>query len=153
MIYVADGPSDVPVFSVVNQNGGKTLGVYNPGSTEAFQKAYILQRDRRVQSVAPADYRPGAQAYLWLLTTVDEIAQRIVDSKRSHIGQRVSRPPSHRAPDRLTLPLPSVPSLPAAPLPSEPLVRNALDRADPEDRPDGPLADGASVPGYTTPTS
>lgn len=134
MIYVADGPSDVPVFSVVNQNGGKTLGVYNPGSTEAFQKAYILQRDHRVQSVAPADYRPGSQAYLWLLTTVDEIAQRIVDAKRSTIGQRVGRPPSHRQPDHLTLPLPGVPTLPppAIPtLPSAPLVRNALDRPDP----------------------
>jgi hypothetical protein len=28
MIYVADGPSDVPSFSVVNQGGGRTFGVY-----------------------------------------------------------------------------------------------------------------------------
>ena len=28
MIYVADGPSDIPVFSIVNQFGGKTFAVY-----------------------------------------------------------------------------------------------------------------------------
>ena len=31
MIYVADGPSDIPCFSLVLERGGKTYGVYNPG--------------------------------------------------------------------------------------------------------------------------
>jgi hypothetical protein len=30
MIYIADGPSDVPAFSIVNHYGGRTLAVYNP---------------------------------------------------------------------------------------------------------------------------
>jgi hypothetical protein len=30
MIYIADGPSDVPSFSVVKSGGGKTYAVYNP---------------------------------------------------------------------------------------------------------------------------
>ena len=31
MIYIADGPSDVPSFSVVKKNGGKTYAVYRSG--------------------------------------------------------------------------------------------------------------------------
>src|SRR5215211_2752001 len=129
MIYVADGPSDVPVFSVVNQNGGKTLGVYAPGSAHDFRKANELQRQRRVQAIAPADYRPGSQAYLWLVTAVEEIAERIVEVKRASFGQRVGRPPSHRPP----------PSRPAAErlflpgLAPEPVERKPQDRLDPAD--------------------
>lgn len=97
MIYIADGPSDVPVFAVVNQQGGKTFAVYTPGDPGAFQKADDLQRHGRVRSVGPADYTPGSQAYLWLTSAVDEIAQRILATKRTHIQQRVGRPPTHRA--------------------------------------------------------
>jgi hypothetical protein len=142
MIYVADGPSDVPVFSVVNQNGGKTLGVYAPGSTADFRKANELQRQNRVQAIAPADYRPGSQAYLWLVTAVEEIAERIVESKRVSLGQRVGRPPSHRpaarpprTPPSLPLPL-EAPRLMGVPgeLPvSDPVIPKPQDRPDPAD--------------------
>jgi len=30
MIYVADGPSDIPVFSIINRFGGRTFAVYRP---------------------------------------------------------------------------------------------------------------------------
>jgi len=30
MIYIADGPSDVPAFSIVNQGGGRTFAVFKP---------------------------------------------------------------------------------------------------------------------------
>ena len=36
MIYTADGPSDVPVFSVVKSNGGKAYAVFNPESEAEF---------------------------------------------------------------------------------------------------------------------
>src|SRR3954452_22830851 len=109
MIYVADGPSDVPVFSVVNQNGGKTLGVYAPGSPFDFRKANDLQRQGRVQAISPADYREGSQAYLWLVTAVEEIAEKIVEAKRRSFGQRIGRPPSHRPPPRPGREAPSLP--------------------------------------------
>jgi hypothetical protein len=146
MIYVADGPSDVPVFSVVNQNGGKTLGVYAPASVPDFRKANELQRQHRVQAIAPADYREGSQAYLWLMTAVEEIAERIVESKRVSLGQRVGRPPSHRpaarpprTPPSLPLPL-EVPrsmgvpgSLPLSQEVASPVIPKPQDRLDPAD--------------------
>jgi hypothetical protein len=133
MIYVADGPSDVPVFSVVNQHGGKTLGVYAPGSPAAFRRAYELQRQDRVQAVSPADYTPGSQTYLWLQTAIDDIAQRIVETRRTIFGQRVGRPPSYRPTSRLAREAPSLP-LPlgeAAPVDeSTPVVPKPQDRPD-----------------------
>lgn len=32
MIYIADGPSDVPAFSVVKKNGGSTFAIYPKGN-------------------------------------------------------------------------------------------------------------------------
>jgi hypothetical protein len=37
MIYIADGPSDVPAFSVVKNNGGKTFAIY-PSRTHIYKK-------------------------------------------------------------------------------------------------------------------
>ena len=36
MIYIADGPSDIPSFSVVKGGGGRTYGVYNPDHSGEF---------------------------------------------------------------------------------------------------------------------
>jgi hypothetical protein len=143
MIYVADGPSDVPVFSVVNQNGGKTLGVYAPGSQFDFRKANDLQRHGRVQAIAPADYRPSSQAYLWLVTAVEEIAEQIVSGKRSTLAQRVGRPPSHRPASRAYR---EGPSLPLPLDASRPVVRMPQDRADPSDSRIVPTTDSLPVP-------
>ena len=36
MIYIADGPSDVPSFSVVKNGGGRAYAVYNPDKPAEF---------------------------------------------------------------------------------------------------------------------
>ncbi len=95
MIYVADGPSDVPVFSVLNQNQGRTFGVYNPGSAKEFKQVNQLQVDGRVNSIGAADYRPGSQAFMWLSNAVEEIADRIVADREKALGSKVGQAPKH----------------------------------------------------------
>lgn len=95
IIYVADGPSDVPVFSVVRRNGGRTYGVYNPGHDREFRQVNELQRQGRVQSFGPADYRRGSQTHMWLSDAVQEIAERIVRDREAALGARVGQPPRH----------------------------------------------------------
>ena len=80
MIYVADGPSDIPCFSLVDHFGGKTFAVYKPKSEAEFEKAYQLQKQHRVQAFGEADYREGSQTSMWIQRAVKEIAERIVRS-------------------------------------------------------------------------
>ena len=80
MVYIADGPSDVPVFSIVKQYGGQSLAVYEPGKPDKFAKASALSRQGRVDAVAEADYRPGKQAALWINEAVAKVAERMVEA-------------------------------------------------------------------------
>jgi hypothetical protein len=95
MICIADGPSDVPVFSVVNQFGGRTFAVYKPGASAEFKQANLLQQQDRVDSIGPADYRPGSPASLWIEHAVHGIAERIMYERDLEIGRRVGPPPQH----------------------------------------------------------
>jgi hypothetical protein len=95
MIYIADGPSDVPVFSVVNQGNGKTYGVYQQGSDKEFKQINQLQQQGRVQSFGPADYTEGSQTHMWLSNAVNEIAERIVRDRERALGDKVGRAPRH----------------------------------------------------------
>lgn len=97
MIYVADGPSDIPVFSIVNQNGGKTFAVYQKGSESEFAQANELQKQARLQSFGEADYREGSKTYLWILAAVDEIAKRILRDKARALDEQVGPAPRHLA--------------------------------------------------------
>ncbi len=56
-LYVADGPSDIPVFSILNKNGGRTLGVYNPDQDSHFREVKASRDQRRVQHFAEANYK------------------------------------------------------------------------------------------------
>jgi hypothetical protein len=84
MIYIADGPSDVPVFSVVMKNGGRCLGVYQ--NEKNFDGVKQLEDDGRVHSIAKADFGVDTQARLWLEHTVSQIADRICDDRDRHLG-------------------------------------------------------------------
>ena len=95
MIYVADGPSDIPSFSVINQYGGKTFAVYEPGSPEHFRQVYDLQEQGRVQGIGEANYKRDSQTYLWILHTAEQIAKRIVADRAQALTDLVKPPPKH----------------------------------------------------------
>lgn len=94
MIYIADGPSDVPVFSVVNKFGGRTMGVYTTQPKSNFPGVKQLQDDGRVNSIAAADYREDSAADLWLMESLREIATGICD-RRDRSLRSISGPAGH----------------------------------------------------------
>lgn len=93
MVYIADGPSDVPSFSVVNSMGGKTLGVYAPGSSN-YNNAAELEEQGRVNSIAPGDYSEGTAADMWLCRAIRQIADGIV-SNRERAMASYGNAPAH----------------------------------------------------------
>ncbi len=82
MIFVADGATDVPVFSILNANGGKTLGVYSPAPDGNEVAVRLLHEQGRVHAVAEADFRTGALAYDWLMEGMEQIGYEIVEHRR-----------------------------------------------------------------------
>ena len=95
MTYVADGPSDVPAFSVVKKGGGKTLAVYRSQDAASFNQARHLQEDQRVDHFAEADYRGGSNAAMWILSNLQDQADLVVEAHRRRLAEGQHSVPRH----------------------------------------------------------
>jgi len=95
MIYIADGPSDVPCFSTVGHFGGRTYAVYKAKSTREFEKAYGLQKQHRVEAFGEANYEDGSPTAMWISHAVQDIAERIVRDRNRMLGDELGKPPGH----------------------------------------------------------
>jgi hypothetical protein len=93
MIYVADGPSDIPSYSVVRKHGGLAYAVYDPSNERQFAQVVELQRTGRVDAYGPADYQAGNQTDMWLRLQVRKIAERIMNDRRRALETRVGSGP------------------------------------------------------------
>jgi hypothetical protein len=84
MLYVADGSTDIPVFSILNANRGRTLGVYNQAQDKHYDSVKDLADEGRVQAIAEADYRQGSEAYRWIMRSLEQMATQIgIDRDRA----------------------------------------------------------------------
>ena len=95
MIYIADGPSDVPSFSVTKKGGGKAYGVYNPSRPDEFAQNDRLRSAGRIDHYGPADYRSDSSTAQWLRMHIHAICDRIVTDRESALAARVARAPRH----------------------------------------------------------
>ncbi len=95
MIYIADGPSDVPSFSVVKKGGGKTYAVYNPAVKAEFEQNDRLRQTGRIDHYGPADYTENSPTANWLHLQIEKICDRIVSDREAAVSSRVARPPRH----------------------------------------------------------
>ena len=95
MIYIADGPSDIPAFSLVTKNGGATFAIYPEGDQKAFKQVEQMRMDGRIHMYAEADYREGTTAYMWIANKITEFANRIFQTEQAKIRSSVSNIPRH----------------------------------------------------------
>lgn len=71
MIYIGDSDTDIPCMSLVNVNGGHSIGVYDPDNKNK-DKVYKMMQHHRIRYYAPADYTDGSD----LDTVVKQIIQK-----------------------------------------------------------------------------
>jgi 2-hydroxy-3-keto-5-methylthiopentenyl-1-phosphate phosphatase len=84
MIYIGDGPSDIPCLSAIAQYGGVGIGVSSPAKT--FKKGYELARGKRI-TVGPytANYRNDSDMRKVLEETILRIGLEIAVNKKKHV--------------------------------------------------------------------
>lgn len=98
MIYIGDGPTDVPCFTVVRQQGGHAIAVYNPQDPlrMSFKKCFQLSTHAdRIRHIAPADFRAGSHLRLLLEQMAEEIADRIIERRARDVEEGTVRAPKH----------------------------------------------------------
>ena len=84
MIYVGDGATDVPCFSLIQQNGGRTIAVYNPGNQDAIDRCYrLVVEQKRADLMCSADYKKNGQLYLALTGMVRSISEQILSANNN----------------------------------------------------------------------
>lgn len=86
MIYIGDGPSDIPSLSAIIQNGGTGIGVSSPTTT--FKKGYELARGKRI-TVGPytANYKKGSDMRKVLEETILRIGLEIAVNNKKNVVQ------------------------------------------------------------------
>lgn len=95
MIYIADGPSDVPVFSVVRNGGGKAFAVYSPDNEEEFAQNDMMLENDRIDSYGAGDFSPRSPTALWLKMHVLKICDRIESDIDEAVKNRLGKVPRH----------------------------------------------------------
>ncbi len=95
MIYVADGPSDVPSFSVIRSHNGLAFAVYDPDAPRALEQVEKLRQSGRVDHFGAADYSATSGTARWLSLKIQQIAQRIAQEKERSLESRRAQGPRH----------------------------------------------------------
>ena len=91
MVYLGDGPSDIPCFSMIKALKGHAIGVTAPEDKE-FRKPYELAQGARLtEGPYTADYRDGTDLMKMLSSIVHGIAISIVDKR----AQKMRAAPTH----------------------------------------------------------
>jgi hypothetical protein len=87
MVYIGDGPTDIPCMSLVSTMGGYVMGILGKDKPH---KAWALGYGRRVNATVPPDFSVGGYGHDHLKEVILNIAKGIRDQVSS------SRPiPSH----------------------------------------------------------
>lgn len=86
MIFVGDGLTDVPCFSLLTKEKGLAVAVYDKNHVKKWANAYQFVADRRVSTLYSADYSEGTDLSNFLTMAVRNLAERIAVAKAAFRG-------------------------------------------------------------------
>ncbi len=95
MIYLADGPSDIPAFTIIREHGGYSYAVYNEQSEAEFEQNDNMLRDGRIDAYGPANYTEGSSTVRWIKMKLKQICNRIIKETDDLVASKVGIPPTH----------------------------------------------------------
>lgn len=77
MIFVGDGYTDVPCFSLIKRYNGITFAVYDKHRQDRWGKAWNFITDQRVSGLLSADYSADSDLTRSLMMAIDAIAEKL----------------------------------------------------------------------------
>ncbi len=86
MVFVGDGYTDIPCFSLVRKYDGIAIGVYDADDRARWGRAWGFIEDGRVSNLVPADYRQGSALSNSLLMAIESIARKIELRRNTYQG-------------------------------------------------------------------
>jgi len=73
MIYIGDGLTDVPCFSLLRSHEGTAIAVYDAQNTQAYGKAWRFVKDKRVNNLHTANYEKGSDLYNSIIMAIQSV--------------------------------------------------------------------------------
>ena len=86
MIFVGDGYTDIPCFSLIKQQGGVALGVYDRDKRERWGRAWGFIEQQRVSNLVPADYTEKSALANSLIMAVESMARKMELTRLTYQG-------------------------------------------------------------------
>jgi hypothetical protein len=77
VIYVGDGESDIPCFSLMNQQQGTAIALYKDSTPEEWGRDLKITQSQRVANLAPVDYSENSELMQSLRLAVEGLCKRI----------------------------------------------------------------------------
>ena len=85
MVYVGDGPSDIPCFSMIRHLKGRAIGVMPPDDVELLKPYELAEGNRLTIGPYTADYRDGTDLFKMMTRLVTGIADSILEKREQRI--------------------------------------------------------------------
>ena len=86
MIFVGDGYTDIPCFSLVKKDGGVSIAVFDKTHGEKWGSAYQFVHDGRVSNLLSANYSDQSDLSIFLGMAVRKLATDIAVSSGTYQG-------------------------------------------------------------------
>ena len=86
IIFIGDGSTDIPCFSLVRRFHGVAIGVYDKENKERWGKAWGIIEEGRVSNLVPADYGAKSALSNSITMALESIANKIALRRTSYQG-------------------------------------------------------------------
>lgn len=77
VIYVGDGESDIPCFSLMNQEQGTAIALYKDITPEEWGRDLSITQSQRVANLAPVDYNKDSELMQSLTLAIESLCKQI----------------------------------------------------------------------------